>query len=57
MSANSVSAPAAGTYAVEVSTDLQTWDTLKSASATNGIVSFDDLVEALGNKFYRLRLE
>jgi hypothetical protein len=52
-----LSAPAAGNYAVEWSSDLLTWQTLSSVDAINGTVSFDDAVEAEGQRFYRLRLE
>jgi subtilisin family serine protease len=52
-----LSAPTAGTYAVEYSTDLQNWETLTTVSSVNGAVSFDDAVDAVGQRFYRLRLE
>jgi subtilisin family serine protease len=52
-----LSAPVAGTYTVEYSTDLQSWQPLASVLAVNGSVSFDDAVEPEGKRFYRLRLE
>jgi subtilisin family serine protease len=52
-----LSAPAAGNYAVEYSTDLQNWQTLSSVPAVGGGVTFDDALEFEGARFYRLRLE
>jgi len=52
-----LSAPASGSYAVEYSTDLQSWQTLSSVAAVGGSVTFDDAVDTEGRRFYRLRLE
>jgi hypothetical protein len=51
-----LSAPAAGNYAVEYSTDFQNWQTLSTVSAVNGMVTFDDAIGGESKRFYRLRL-
>lgn len=51
-----LSAPQSGTFAVEYSIDLVTWESLSTVPAVNGSVAFDDAVGPGQKRFYRLRL-
>ena len=51
-----LSAPQAGSYSVEFSTNLVTWSSLATVVAQNGSVQFDDIASTSGHRFYRLRL-
>lgn len=51
-----IAAAQPGTYAVEYSVDLVQWETLTTAPAQNGAVSFVDPITPGLHRFYRLRL-